>query len=63
MKYENNYIENLNRRLQDAETRLAIMKEYVTHYKEVGHYHPEEGVMFMILGVHPEKDPEVPVAK
>lgn len=29
-KYENNYIESLNRQLAEAQTRLEILTEYVT---------------------------------
>lgn len=50
-KYDNNYIEQLNRQLQDAQTRLKILTEYATHYKDIGHYDIEEGVIRLVLGI------------
>lgn len=57
-KYENNYIETLNRRLQDADTRLEILTEYVSCHKEIGHYSLDEGVVKLIIGM-----PVVPEVK
>lgn len=50
-KYDNNYIEQLNRQLQDAQTRLKILTEYTTRYKDIGHYNIEEGVIRLVLGI------------
>lgn len=50
-KYENNYIEKLNRQLQDAQTRLEILTEYVQNWKEVSRYGVEEGFIKLILGI------------
>lgn len=50
-KYENNYIETLNRRLQDTETRLEILTEYLTYHYEIGHYKLDEGVVKLIIGM------------
>lgn len=50
-KYENNYMEKLNRQLAEAHTRLEILTEYTTHYKDIGHYNIEEGVIRLLLGM------------
>lgn len=50
-KYENTYIEKLNRELQDAQTRLEILTEYAQNWKEVSRYGVEEGFLKLILGI------------
>lgn len=50
-KYDNAYIEKLNRQLAEAHTRLEILTEYTTHYKDIGHYDIEEGVIRLVLGI------------
>lgn len=50
-KYENNYIEKLNRQLAEAQTRLEILTEYVQNYDGMGHYNPEPKVIKLILGI------------
>lgn len=65
-KYDNAYIERLNHRLGEMETRLKIATEYVCNYKALGHYDPDPGVLRLILGIPvtvEDKEPEVPVEK
>lgn len=65
-KYDNSYIEQLNNQLGELETRLLIARTYVAHYKDMGHYSPEPGVLRLILGLPvtvEDKEPEVPVEK
>lgn len=50
-KYDNAYIEKLNRQLAEAHTRLEILTEYTTRYKDIGHYNIEEGVIRLVLGI------------
>lgn len=50
-KYDNNYIEQLNRQLQDAQTRLEILTEYAQNWKEVSQYGVEEDFLKLILGI------------
>lgn len=50
-KYENTYIEKLNRELQDTKTRLEILTEYTMHWQDMGHYSPEPKVLRLILGI------------
>lgn len=50
-KYENNYIESLNRQLAEAQTRLEILTEYTMHWQDMGHYSPEPKVLKLILGI------------
>lgn len=63
-KYENNYIESLNRVVAAGETRLSILRDYIRNYKALGHYNPETGVIALVLGMPIEDtEPNVPVAK
>lgn len=50
-KYDNNYIEQLNRQLAEAQTRLEILTEYTAHWQDMGHYSPEPKVLKLILGI------------
>ncbi len=61
-KYDNAYIENLNRQLAEASTRLAILTEYAYNWEKITPYGMSDKFIKLILDIPVTESEEKPNA-